>query len=54
MGRPAGPTGPRYQQVSEAFWNTAHQVLSRKLTAAEALNRLEVELARIGRGGRWD
>ncbi|MCM5679030.1 ABC transporter substrate-binding protein [Schlegelella sp. S2-27] len=54
VGRPAGPTGPRYQQVSEAFWNTAHQVLSRKLPAAEALNRLEVELARVGRGGKWD
>ena len=54
VGRPATPTGPRYNQVSQAFWNTLHQVLSRKLPAAEALNRLEIDLVRIGRGGKWD
>jgi len=54
VGRPAAATGPRYQQVSEAFWNAVHAVLSRRLPAGEAVNRLEIELARIGRGGRWD
>lgn len=54
VGRPATATGPRYNQVSQAFWTAVHQALSRKVSAAEALNRLEVDLARIGRGGRWD
>ena len=54
VGRPATPTGPRYNQVSQVFWETVHQVLARKLSATEAMNRLEIDLARIGRGGRWD
>lgn len=51
--RPAAATASRYNQVSYAFWNAAHDVLSRRATAPEALARLDLTLRRIGRNGRW-
>lgn len=50
VGRPAAPTGPRYNQVSQAFWSRAHEVLAGKMSAGEALARLEGELGRVMKG----
>lgn len=51
--RPAAVTGRRYNQVSHQFWNAAHDVLSGRAEANEALERLEASLRRLSRGGRW-
>lgn len=53
VARPSGVTGGRYNQVSAEFWNAVHAVLSGRSAAGPALARLERNLARIGRGGRW-
>lgn len=47
VGRPAGPTGARYNQVSQAFWSRTHEVLSGNLKAPDALSKLDAELGRI-------
>jgi trehalose/maltose transport system substrate-binding protein len=51
--RPAGVTGGRYNQVSAEFWNAVHNTLSRQAEAPAALARLERNLRRVGRDGRW-
>jgi trehalose/maltose transport system substrate-binding protein len=51
--RPATVTGARYNQVSNAFWNSVHEVLSGKAKADAALQQLEVNLGRTSRGGKW-
>ncbi|MDD2868663.1 ABC transporter substrate-binding protein [Neomegalonema sp.] len=49
--RPSAPTKLKYNEVSSRFWNAAHSVLSGQKTGAEALEELEVGLARLqGRG----
>jgi len=53
VARPAGVTGGRYNQVSAETWNAVHAVLSGRSAAAPALVRLERNLVRIGRNGRW-
>jgi trehalose/maltose transport system substrate-binding protein len=53
VARPSGVTGGRYNQVSAEVWNAVHAVLSGRSAAAPALVRLERNLTRIGRGGRW-
>jgi len=53
VGRPATVTASRYNQVSNAFWNAAHDVLSGRAAAPEALKRLDAHLNRLGRGGTW-
>jgi trehalose/maltose transport system substrate-binding protein len=53
VARPSDATGARYNQVSAAFWNTVHAVLSGEAEAATALARLERTLSRIRRGDRW-
>jgi trehalose/maltose transport system substrate-binding protein len=54
VARPTSATGTRYNQVSNQFWNATHEVLSRKDTPDEALQRLEETLRRLSRGGKWD
>ena len=54
VARPAAVTGRRYNQVSHLFWNAAHDVLSGRTGADEALARLDASLRRLGRGGRWE
>jgi len=54
VGRPTTVTGPRYNQVSNQFWNAAHEVLSGKSKAEDALGRLEESLTRLSRGGKWN
>ncbi|MGK7869673.1 ABC transporter substrate-binding protein [Falsiroseomonas sp. E2-1-a20] len=53
VARPSGVTGGRYNQVSAEFWNAVHNVLSDQAEAGPALARLERNLRRIGRNGRW-
>jgi len=54
IARPTTVTGPRYNQVSNQFWNAAHEVLSGKAKPDEALGRLEESLNRLSRGGKWN
>ncbi|ARS52266.1 ABC transporter substrate-binding protein [Kushneria konosiri] len=50
--RPAAVTGDNYPRVSNAFFNTVHEVLSGRVTADQGLESLEGELERIKRR-RW-
>ena len=50
--RPSTVTGNKYNQVSNAFWNAVHGVLSGKQDAQASLESLETELNRLSRGGR--
>ncbi len=54
IARPTTVTGPRYNQVSNQFWNASHEVLSGKSKPDEALGRLEQALGRLSRGGKWN
>jgi trehalose/maltose transport system substrate-binding protein len=51
--RPAAATGRYYNQVSAAFRNAVHTVLSRRAEAPDALRRLDGRLRRIGHDGAW-
>lgn len=53
VARPATPTGAKYNEVSNAFWNASSSVLSGKAKGAEAVAKLEEELNKISRGGKW-
>jgi trehalose/maltose transport system substrate-binding protein len=53
VARPSDVTGARYNQVSAAFWNAVHAVLSGEADAQAALAGLERRLIRIRRGDRW-
>ena len=50
--RPATATGLKYPEVSAAFWNATHDVLSGKASAEDAVKRLEGRLNQIKRG-KW-
>lgn len=50
--RPATVTGAKYPEVSSAFWNATHDVLSGKSSAEDSLKRLEGRLKQIQRG-KW-
>jgi trehalose/maltose transport system substrate-binding protein len=51
VARPSGVTGERYNQVSAAFWNAVHAVLSGRTAADASMASLEQELGRIKRRG---
>lgn len=51
--RPSSATGIKYNQVSNAFFNAAHDVLAGKSDAAGSLRRLQAKLRRVSRGGEW-
>jgi trehalose/maltose transport system substrate-binding protein len=51
VARPATVTGDNYNKVSTEFFNTVHQVLSKRAEPAQALSRLDRDLKRIKRGG---
>lgn len=53
VARPSGVTGARYNRVSADFAAALHAVLSGQQQPAEALARLDRQLTRIGRAGRW-
>jgi trehalose/maltose transport system substrate-binding protein len=50
--RPSTATGLKYNEVSAAFWNSTHEVLSGKDTAESSLKKLEGKLNQIKRG-KW-
>jgi len=54
IGRPSTVTGAKYNQVSNQFWNSVHDVLAAKAKPEESLGRLDGSLNRIGRSGKWD
>ena len=51
VGRPSSVTASRYNQVSNQFWNAAHDVLSGSSDAASALARLDASLKRLAPAG---
>lgn len=50
--RPSTATGLKYNEVSAAFWNATHDVLSGKEPAETSLKKLEGKLNQIKRG-KW-
>lgn len=52
VARPSTVTGVKYNQVSSAFWNAVHRVLSGKQDANASLKALKRRLNRMSRGGR--
>jgi len=52
--RPTSVTGARYNEVSQAIWNNVHAVIAGRWSAAAGLARLEEDLDRLGRGGKWN
>ena len=50
---PSAVAGDRYDGVANAFYSAVHSVLSGESEAADKLETLEDELARMSRGGRW-
>jgi trehalose/maltose transport system substrate-binding protein len=51
--RPATVTGAKYNEVSAAFWNATHDVLSGTAKADESLKKLESKIESIRRGPEW-
>jgi trehalose/maltose transport system substrate-binding protein len=51
VARPATVTGQNYNRVSTEFFNTVHQVLSKRAEPEQALSRLDRDLKRIKRSG---
>ena len=49
VARPATATGLKYPEVSQAFWDATHDVLSKKTTGAEAVKKLETKLKQTKR-----
>ena len=52
VARPATATGLKYPEVSNAFWDAAHDVMEKKSTGAEAVKKLEGKLKQIKRA-KW-
>jgi trehalose/maltose transport system substrate-binding protein len=52
VARPATVTGLKYPEVSQAFWDATHDVLSKKSTGEEAVKKLEAKLNQIKRS-KW-
>lgn len=50
--RPSSVTGLKYNEVSQNFWNAAHDVLSGHTNGADAVKKLEAKLKRVQRG-KW-
>ncbi|WP_394791313.1 ABC transporter substrate-binding protein [Rhodoferax sp.] len=51
--RPATITGAKYNEVSAAFWNATHEVLSGKSKGEDSVKKLEAKLDSIRRGPKW-
>ncbi len=50
--RPATVAGLKYNEVSQAFWDATHEVLSGKAKAEDAVKKLEGKLNQVRRG-KW-
>ncbi len=51
--RPSSVTGPKYDQVSKAFWEAVHDVLAGHSSASDSLAELERTLRHIRGGEKW-
>lgn len=51
VARPAAVSGDNYNRVSTEFFNSVHQVLSKRAEPEQALSRLDRDLKRIKRNG---
>lgn len=49
VARPTTATGLKYPQVSQSFWNAAHEVMSKRATGEEAVAKLDSRLKQIRR-----
>jgi trehalose/maltose transport system substrate-binding protein len=49
VARPTSATGLKYPQVSQSFYNAAHEVMSGRATGEEAVRKLEKRLRQIRR-----
>ena len=49
VARPATVTGLKYPEVSQAFWDVTHDVLSKKTNGTDAVKKLEGKLRQIKR-----
>ena len=49
VARPASVTGLKYPEVSQAFWDVTHDVLSKKTNGTDAVKKLEGKLRQIKR-----
>jgi trehalose/maltose transport system substrate-binding protein len=49
VARPTTATGLKYPQVSQSFYNAAHEVMSKRTTGEEAVKKLESRLKQIRR-----
>jgi trehalose/maltose transport system substrate-binding protein len=52
VARPSTATGIKYPEVSQAFWDATHDVLSKKSTGEEAVRKLEGRLNQVKRN-KW-
>ena len=52
VARPSTATGIKYPEVSQAFWDATHDVLSKKSTGEEAVKKLEGRLNQVKRN-KW-
>jgi trehalose/maltose transport system substrate-binding protein len=52
VARPSTATGIKYPEVSQAFWDATHDVLSKKSTGEEAVKKLEGRLKQVKRN-KW-
>jgi len=52
VARPSTPTGAKYNDVSNAFWNATHSVLEKKSNGTDAVKKLEEDLNKIKRD-KW-
>jgi trehalose/maltose transport system substrate-binding protein len=50
--RPATATGLKYPEVSQAFWDATHNVLSGKEKGADAVKKLEAKLKQVKKA-KW-
>lgn len=53
LPRPSTVTGAKYNEVSAAFWNAAHDVLAGTAKPDEAVKKLEGKVESIRRGPAW-
>jgi trehalose/maltose transport system substrate-binding protein len=51
VARPATATGLKYPEVSQAFWDAAHDVLEKRSNGADAVKKLEGKLKQVRRTG---
>jgi trehalose/maltose transport system substrate-binding protein len=52
VARPATATALKYPEVSRAFWDATHEVLSKKASGADSVKRLEGKLKQVKRD-KW-